>query len=145
MKNRILLLLCCFLLSGCFSKTQARPIDLIEEAVPIREKDRIVGMNYYLTIPKGYPISDVIPTHIVDSIAHYKDLNSIDSFVVSIILKNETENDLELEKVLIQERQMILKRFSQDLIIYKGETNTFSISFSETLQNDYQVMLKLKD
>ncbi len=133
MKKGIILIICCVLLTGCVPKTKAQFDDIIEEADPIRKEDKIVGMNYKITIPKNYSFYRVLSTHIVDSIAHYKDLNDIQSFVVSVTLKNETEKDIRLKEVLVKNDDIVTNRFSNDIIFYKGGVNSFSIVIGQPL------------
>ncbi len=143
MKKIFILLFSCFFLTGCFSKTMAMPKDILEEAIPIRENDRIVGMNYMITIPKDYPLKNRISTHIVDSIVHYKDLDNLESFPVSVLLKNEMDDDFELVEVSIEKEQIVLKSFSYDLLFYHHEAKSFSFFVDNSLTKDCQVVLKL--
>ena len=60
-----------------------------EEAIPIRENEVIIGMDYRVHI-KEYVNDSVIvlSSHILDSIVHYMELDSIDHFLIRLKIES---------------------------------------------------------
>ena len=72
--------------------------DISEEASPIREGDRIVGMDYSVTLGEDVKGNNVnIATSILSSIVHYKDINSINDFYIDYINKKFAYEPVEEE------------------------------------------------
>lgn len=134
----------CLMLSGCLPKTKAMKQVIMEEVVPIRNNDVIIGMNYYITLPVDFNINNNLKTHIIDSISHYKDIHNVDTFYVSIIIKNQTKKDYYLNHVYIRKNGVIVNQYSYDLKIYHNQTNSFSLTLNDELSEDCAIELSFK-
>lgn len=131
----------CLMLCGCLPKTKAINKEIMEEVVPIRNDDVIIGINYYITLPDNINISNRLKTHIVDSISHYKDIHKIDTFYVSVIIKNQTKKDYYLNQVFIRKNGIIINQYLYDLKIYHNQTNSFSLFLDDKLSEDSVIEL----
>ena len=85
---------------GFFHSSSLAEIE--EEAFPIWEEDRIIGLNYKITIGKSIKDKRVtITTHVLDSIYHYKDVKTIDQFSVYFIIDNKAKYSYSLKDIYI--------------------------------------------
>lgn len=137
-----------FILLGCFNnnflaKKVTYDSDFLEEVIPIRNEENIIGINYYITLTKSYN-DDKITTHIIDSIYHYKELDNTNNFLVTIILKNNSKYNYRLKKVLLKNNDIIRRDFSYNIKVKSGKKKIFKIFLKDNLNKNDLVEIKLK-
>ena len=119
----IVMIIFCLFVNGWFSlKPSASHEFFMEEAIPIREDDQIVGMDYYITLPRDYLSDGILKTRLLDSIYHYKDVSDVSSFLIRIHFKNLTMKDYSLKDFYVL--------YDQDKISYKRSNLTISSNHS---------------
>ena len=86
-----------------YSNTKINASTLVnEEASPIREGDKIIGMDYVITIGEGVKKDNVyISTSILSSIIHYKNIEDIDSFNIDLKINNNSNYSYSLKNIFI--------------------------------------------
>ena len=115
----------------------------MEEASPIREEDKMVGMNYTITLDKYIKKNNLsIDTSIISSINHYKDINTIDNFYVDLKIDNKSKYDYVLKSIIIINKNKTSKK-----IKYKRNKrkNIYFIKLKkEYLDNNSYIKLELE-
>ena len=132
-----------FILTTAF-KTTKEELPIIEEAIPIRNNEEIIGLNYSITIPNNLKDNKVlINTKIIDSINHYKDINNIKKFKIIININNNSNYPYKVTDIYIS-----INNKNKQKIKYHNYNN--KISFKLT-KNDiinhhekYHVNIELK-
>jgi len=100
-----------------------------EESSPIREADKIVGMNYTITIDDSVKNKYLdIDTSIISSIKHYKDINFIDDFYVDLKIDNKSKYKYSIKDISL---------------ISNGDYNKYNIDYKN--KNKYVVIKLNKD
>ncbi len=114
-----------------------------EEAIPIREDDTIIGMDYVITIYSYVnDNSIVISSHILDSVLHYKDPSSIHDFYIQLSIHNQSKHDYLLKNIRIKDNRsnVIIEELS-----YEEESNhVFKIFLPEDFFNHYYPTYKMQ-
>ena len=101
--------------------------DISEEASPIREGDRIVGMDYSVTLGEDVKGNNVnIATSILSSIVHYKDINSINDFYIDLKINNKTKSSYLLKNIMLVGNNGL----SSKKLKYKKNSNHISIKLN---------------
>lgn len=113
----------CFLLYMIIFSTPLSMEKIEEEAIPIREDEKIIGMDYYITInPYMKDNSIVISSRILDSVVHYKEPSLVHDFFVRLSINNQSKYDYLLKNIRIIDDS--LNAFIEDLS-YQKDNNTF--------------------
>lgn len=131
MKHKIILLgvmiFFCLFLNGWFSlKPNKSQSFFMEEAIPIREGDEIVGMDYYITLPSNYYSDGLLQTRLLDSIYHYKDVQDVSHFLIRIHFKNLTSQDYILKDYYVDDLQVKKYYTHSDIIFSSKHSSVFS-------------------
>ena len=90
-------------------------LSLSEEAFPIREDEVIIGMDYVITIPSKSSGEILLSSQILDSIFHYKSIESIQDFFIRIQVNRK---DYSLVKVFIDDPRQELS-FQKTNFLYR--------------------------
>jgi len=114
-----------------------------EEAVPIREYDTITGLEYYVTIHSSQTNpSFTVTSHILESIFHYKSIDTIDDFEIHLIIDNKSLSNYLLEgiKIIDKRNHDVIEKVSYQK---DSSSNSFSFllpkSFFEKYQSYYSI------
>lgn len=144
MKKGLLIIsfLLCFINNNCIERKEINDNNFLEEAIPIRSEDKIIGIKYNITLTEKFN-DEVIITHIIDSIYHYKSFDNIDNFFVTVILKNNSNNTYKV-KVLLKNSKLIKKKIHTDIIVSAKEDSTFTFFLEENMSKYDLVELKFK-
>lgn len=135
----VVVFLFCFLLLFLSRKEN---IVVLEEVVPIREEEKIVGLIYDVSISKSRFSSLQISTSILQSIMHYKNIQEMDSFFVEMHLKYPSS--YQIQEIRLKEDIRGIKSLSytkdQNKILFH-----FSKKFFQNLkkENDIEIILSL--
>lgn len=123
-----------FILTTAF-RTTTEEQTITEEAIPIRNNEEIIGLNYSITIPNNIKDNKVIiPTKILDSINHYKDIRSINNFKVIIIINNNSKYIYKVTNIYISSNKK-----NKQKIKYHNSNNKISfILTNNRLINQYE-------
>lgn len=102
--------------------------DISEEASPIREGEKIVGMDYIVTLGEDVKGNNVnITTSIISSILHYKDINSINDFYIDLKINNKSNYSYLLKNIMIVGNGGL----SSKKLKYKKNNNFISIKLNK--------------
>lgn len=112
----ILLLVICSLIACGYKFFGYEKEEIIEEAVPIRDKNEIVGMNYYITINSRKEYLG-INTKLIESIIHYKDVSGINKFYVNFIIINNSGHNYYLKKIDVINNNISLRKYNYNYLI----------------------------
>lgn len=98
-----------------------------EEVIPIREEDIITGIEYHIQIGKRVRNATLdINTHILDSIYHYKDISTIEKFMVKIIMDNQSKYSYLLKKIELlsqgKREDISYQLQGKDIILYLNQS-----------------------
>ena len=119
-----------------------------EEATPIREDGVITGMLYEIRLGERVDDSSLtISSHILDSIAHYKDTSTIDKFKVELRIDNQSEYSYLLKNIQVIDQDT--NQFIQNISYSKnGNSNSFVFQlkrdFFETYKSPYRIRIELE-
>ena len=116
-KYLIIIIMFSLILSGCNNNTNN---NIYEEATPVRDKDKIVGIDYKINI-NSKEDNITINTKIIDSINHYKDINNIDDFYINLMINNTSNCKYYLKKIEINNSDSCLKKYNYNISISKKE------------------------
>ena len=128
------------LLSTYFTPSTSNYIE--EESSPIREEDKIVGMNYTITIDDSVKNNNLnINTSIISSIEHYKDVDSIDDFYIDLKINNKSKYKYSIDDILLISNSDS-KKYNVD---YKDNNKYVVIKLNrEDFRNNYFIQIKLE-
>lgn len=112
-----------------------------EEAIPIRDYDVITGMDYSVDIDDSIKDNNIdIYSKIISSIYHYKDINSINNFLVNL----KIDKDYKITDISIVDKNNFIIRN----IDYDKDNNKIIINLDrEDFVNynlNYDIRIKLK-
>ena len=127
-----------------FSNSKASSI-IEEEASPIREDEKIVGLDYSIKLrDRENNKSLIVDTAIISSISHYKDLKSIDKFFIDLKLIDKTKIYNISKIVLTSKDNKIYKKINYK--INKKGIATFYLKRKdlENYNDNYYIEVKLE-
>ena len=109
-----------------------------EEAIPIRTEEVTTGLTYILTI--GKQVQDkklVLSTHILDSILHYKEIPTINHFLIQLKIENHTISAYLLKNISIIDSttNVVIEDISYKK---KKNSNTFSFYLNQSFFQNYK-------
>lgn len=117
-----------------------------EEAIPIREDENMIGMDYYITINQYMKDNSiVISSHILDSIIHYKEPSLIHNFFVRLSINNQSKYDYLLKNIRVIDNSLNI--LIEDLS-YQKENNTFLFyipdNYFKKFQSRYNIQIEIE-
>ena len=117
---------------------------LSEEANPIREKEVIIGMEYTLTM-RG-DTSMILSSHILDSIVHFKDLETIDTFLVRLVIDSPPSCLFTVKDIYVIDTMTNV--FIRDIPYFYEEKEyvvfTLEKEFFQVYRPEYQIQIELE-
>ncbi len=144
----MILIIVVFISSSIFFHEAKGKERIEEEAIPIRENEIIIGMNYTITIGEFVrETSFTISTHILDSIVHYKDLDTIDDFFIQLVMDDQSSSHYKVKNIYVIDTSIQL--FVEDISYSKGEKDDcfflfFTKDFFEHYRSNYQIQIELE-
>ena len=109
----------CFMV-GCTYNIKANGEGVLEEVNPIRENNKIEGVNYKIVL-KNNDI-DYFDSKIIQSIEHYTDIVSLDDVYVNIKFINESSSVYRLKKINLIVKGEVIKSYNYDKKIMDNST-----------------------
>ena len=115
-----------------------------EEASPIREEDKIVGFNYFITIGDKTNESNImINTAILSSINHYKNIKSIDNFFIDLKIINNSKYSYSIKDIIIVDNNKEIKKLK-----YKKKNTNISFKLTKddliNYNSNYYIKIRLE-
>jgi len=148
MKKYIILVLLVLLILGVDFYQAKGKEEVMEEAIPIRENEVITGLEYRITIEEQVKENSfTISTHILDSILHYKNLNTIQEFFICLKIDNQSKNQYFIKSIYVIDADSNV--FIQN-IDYEDDTsfNQFSFlldqEFFQTYESKYKIQIEFE-
>ena len=121
--NKIILIVIPVLIITFGFNNTIKKDDIKEEATPIRIGDTIQKMEYNIIIRDSNKDKISYNTKILDSIYHYTDISKFDEFLINLKLDNETQDKYYLKKIIIYNKNKIIKTYNYQNIIDNREVD----------------------
>lgn len=96
---------------------------IVEEATPIRYGGLIKGMNYDIKIKDSNKDKIIYKTKALDSINHYTDISTLNNFYINFNLSNNSKDKYFLKKIIITNKDKIIKSYNYQNIINNSEVD----------------------
>ena len=126
-----------------YSYYEKDDFEIQEEATPIRQGDTITGLRYVITIPESADSSSIsFSSWIIDSVLHYKDVHSIDSFFIEVVIDNHSSCPYVFDRIALvsldntwiedisyekREKSIVLS-FTKDFFLQYGTNSKIQIA-----------------
>ena len=121
--NKIILIVIPVLIITLGFNNTIKKDDIQEEATPIRIEDTIQKMEYNIIIRDSNKDKISYNTKILDSIYHYTDISKFDEFLINLKLDNKTQDKYYLKKIIIYNKNKIIKTYNYQNIIDNREVD----------------------
>ena len=96
---------------------------IVEEATPIRYGGLIKGMKYDIKIKDSNKDKIIYKTKALDSINHYTDISTLNNFYINFNLSNDSKDKYFLKKIIITNKDKIIKSYNYQNIINNSEVD----------------------
>lgn len=139
----LLVVLFFFLLNHNFVYQSSSKEKIEEEVIPIRSGAVITEFKYYITIQKEVKDEKLIlSTHILESIFHYKNIESIGTIQIYVVIKSHSS--YYIDRIYLMDQNINL--FIQDMDYQKKDGYYFLLTkeFFQMYQPSYEIQIDLK-
>ena len=118
---------------------------IVEEATPIRYGGLIKGMHYDIKIKDSNKDKIIYKTKALDSINHYTDISTLNNFYINFNLSNDSKDKYFLKKIIITNKDKIIKSYNYQNIINNSEVDIkLSSKIFDKIYNGKKVVGNIK-
>ena len=130
-----------FITRYTFYKKDKEKINIEEEVTPVWIEDKIESFEYEIIIEKNLNEKELLlSTHILDSISHYKDINSLENITVYITINNQSNNNYQIKNILlVDESNVTIKKIS-----YTKDNNKIIFQVDKSFFTPYLSIVQLQ-